>query len=62
MNLKIRISFKKRRFLALNPPFLTDKTAVFSIKNHRFFGEKAHNEACFCCVRLSNVWFYAMQA
>ena len=62
MNIKIRISFKKRRFLALKPPFLADKTVLFNVKNHTFLREKAKNEACFCFVRLSKTWFYAMQA
>ncbi len=33
---KTRISFKNRRFLSLKPPLLADKTALFSIKKHRF--------------------------
>lgn len=60
MNIKKRINFKKCRFLRLKPAFLADKTAVFSIKNDRFLREKARNEACFCFVRLSKTWFYAM--
>ena len=43
MPTKIRISFKNRRFLHLIPTFLAAKTAVFSIKNHCFFREKARN-------------------
>ena len=37
MNIKKRINFKKCRFLCLKPAFLADKTAVFSVKNRRFF-------------------------
>lgn len=37
MNIKKRINFKKCRFLRLKLAFLADKTAVFSVKNRRFF-------------------------
>ena len=40
MNIKIRICFKKRRFLALKPPFIADKTVLFNVKNHTFLREK----------------------
>ena len=43
MPTKREISFKNRRFLRLIPPFLADETAVFSVKNRRFYGEKAWN-------------------
>ena len=37
MPIKTRISFKNRRFLSLKAPLLADETAVFCIKNHRFW-------------------------
>ena len=52
MSTKIRIIFKNRRFLILKPPFLADKTAIFSVKNHRFLREKGRNEPAF-----SSCWF-----
>ena len=52
MSTKIRVSFKNRRFLILKPPFLADKTALFSVKNHRFLREKGRNEPAF-----SSCWF-----
>ena len=60
MNLKIRISFKNRRFLSLIPPFLTDETVAFSGKNRRFLREKARNEAVFSVCQFSNTRGYAM--
>ena len=58
---KTRISFKNRRFLSLKPPLLADKTAVFSIKNHRFLREKPRNQVVFNFYRFSKTCFYAMQ-
>ena len=48
MPTKILTNFKNCRFLRLKPTILTDGTLVFSIKNHRFFGEKSRNKAYFC--------------
>ena len=48
MPTKILTNFKNRRFLRLKSTVLTDGTLVFSIKNHRFFGEKSRNKAYFC--------------
>ena len=58
---KTRISFKKRRFLKLKPPFLADETDLFSIKNRRFCALKARNGVVFSSCRFSNMRFYAMQ-
>ena len=48
MPIKILLNFKNHRFLRLKPTILADGTLVFSIKNYRFFGEKARNKAYFC--------------
>ena len=61
MPITIRISFKNRHFLSLNPLLLADETVVFSIKNHRFLREKARNKAIFSSWRFLKTWFYAMQ-
>ena len=39
MQITSGISFKNRRFLTLKPPLLTDETALFRLKNHRFLRE-----------------------
>ena len=61
MPIKIRISFKNRRFLVLKPPFLADTTILFSVKNRRFLREKAWNEAGFSFCRFLKMRFYAMR-
>ncbi len=60
MPIKIRISFKNRRFLVLKPPFLVDKTAFFSVKNRRFLREKAWNEAVLSFSQFFKTRFYVM--
>ena len=61
MPIKIRISFKNRRFLVLKPPFLAYTTTFFSVKNRRFLREKAWNEAVLSFSQFFKTRFYAMR-